>query len=875
MLEVDTVSGWNENGSNGYPSVNKERCAENGGEYLSGEILVNLESYFDDITDRLTVSRMVSNSVIKGMVNAVEQEAAQKIAAKELEIANLKESLQFCNVDIGKIDCLGSCMDKIVPEGKNCSEHWTFDETFLKHDMMMDSLKALRDVADQQLRKLKNGLHGARSSSIRRINSGSELVGLGGILLEKEDSPGFAHVDRILDGLKVTLDSICLNANSLLMLSKSVLCDWSQERDLKSQIEAMVMQSLIQSIQQEFEQKLWDQSSWLSSSQNFDWMEKLNHISSLHKDLDAIMKSLPSGEAQLAAYGSHDADHFHRKVLSNHVTSSTTHQEGNGNLESPDSDEPESYDAAQLKHLSKEELVGYFNNIITKMRRNHESTVQKLTEELFSLKREYLKERGSSLPHKKDKEFDILRKKIPDIILKLDNILMQKEKLTVVSKDADNFGGLKGSLDNLLSENHHLRDSLREKKSELKRMSFQLSDAAEKVLQHSSAEIKMLKLIGKLQSDLEDAHIGATLQKDVQKCVLAELIGDIKFYTEELDLAILLKQKIYEVIFSGATANVETEQNCKIECFDMESLITQELNEMIFKETLEEIKELHLIEKQKCAYFEAKAVEKENELKVVAEQNERLKEKISVVAKLLDEKEKEATEVSAALAKEREIHELASRELDSLREERNQQRILASESSNLVDSLNGQLLRALEQIELDKIEILKLNQKLEESLKDLNDANEQRKIVVAESAQLFEAKERELKMQRELVIFNVQGLLKMLTDFEFKVSGQIKENKLRIEDSFSELSSLFKKAKFLKRTGLMYKQKFERTFSDLHKAEAEVDLLGDEVDTLLNLLEKIYIALDHYSPVLQHYPGIIETLTLIRRELSGVSRKSV
>lgn len=38
--------------------------------------------------------------------------------------------------------------------------------------------------------------------------------------------------------------------------------------------------------------------------------------------------------------------------------------------------------------------------------------------------------------------------------------------------------------------------------------------------------------------------------------------------------------------------------------------------------------------------------------------------------------------------------------------------------------------------------------------------------------------------------------------------------------------------------------------------EFQVDLLGDEVDALLSLLEKIYIALDHYSPILQHYPGV-------------------
>ena len=36
----------------------------------------------------------------------------------------------------------------------------------------------------------------------------------------------------------------------------------------------------------------------------------------------------------------------------------------------------------------------------------------------------------------------------------------------------------------------------------------------------------------------------------------------------------------------------------------------------------------------------------------------------------------------------------------------------------------------------------------------------------------------------------------------------------------------------------------------------QVDVLGDEVDTLLSIMGKIYIALDHYSPVLKHYPGV-------------------
>jgi len=47
-------------------------------------------------------------------------------------------------------------------------------------------------------------------------------------------------------------------------------------------------------------------------------------------------------------------------------------------------------------------------------------------------------------------------------------------------------------------------------------------------------------------------------------------------------------------------------------------------------------------------------------------------------------------------------------------------------------------------------------------------------------------------------------------------------------------------------------------------AAIQVDLLGDEVDTLLSLLEKIYAMLDHYSPVLQHYPGILDLLKPIK-----------
>jgi len=79
---------------------------------------------------------------------------------------------------------------------------------------------------------------------------------------------------------------------------------------------------------------------------------------------------------------------------------------------------------------------------------------------------------------------------------------------------------------------------------------------------------------------------------------------------------------------------------------------------------------------------------------------------------------------------------------------------------------------------------------------------------------------------------------------------------------------LTKEGNLLKKKALWYKEIAETKGSNLQKAELEVDLLGDEVEALTDLLAKIYIALDHYSPVLQHYTGVMETLNMIKKHIS-------
>ncbi|KAK4588962.1 hypothetical protein RGQ29_019817 [Quercus rubra] len=839
-------------------------------EILGDEILENLDSYFQDINDRLTISRMVSDSVIKGTVDAVEQEAEEKIAQKQLEVEKLKHMLHLNHVGADENESLGSALTH--HESKSTSHHrmyYNCPDTFVEHDRMKESLGSLRNVAKEQFKKLKEAIDGVRGcSSIRKINSGSELLGLGGILQEKA-SERWIDVDGILESLNATFDTVHERMEDMFELSRESLCSWHQEQEFKAEIEGMVIKNCLRSLQEGFEERLWDQNMQFGGNKNVNWLEKINDISSLRQELDAISKLLSIHESRpLTSLGSLEisgewsndkkADRFRSKSLSNSVSLSTSIWEGNGKHEDSNSNIPENSDPAKLKQMSKDELITEMTN----MRRNHESEVQEITEKNIRLTGEILcmKERGSASPLKKDNELDILKRKIPHFISKLDGILVENKMLCAFSKNAENLGSLKYRLESLLSENCHLRDLLADKKKEVTCLLAQVSDAADKMSQRQLFEAKLLCAV-------EDAQIKALICEDVYKCVLRELIGQIKCVTDESDLKCNIMREIYEIILKEAAYLVNPRNNFNIEDSDIEPIIMQGLCGIIFEEALKDAEEKvsnlnmkYTDEKKIRVSLEKEAQEKEAALKLEFVDKERLKQEIHSLEESIEEKEKLAQETTVALANEKVRSELACQELDNLR---------------------NQKIKALEQIETYKAEICELNRKLELRTKQLTEVDEERRMIHAfalekqNALSLVNNKEREHQKQMELLVALAQGLSNAVAGFECRVTENISNISLRLENLSSESRLLIPNANVLRRTGLSYKQTLERKCSDLEKAEAEVDLLGDEVDALLSLLEKIYIALDHYSPILQHYPGIIEILKLVKRELSGESTRPV
>ncbi|XP_021897910.1 LOW QUALITY PROTEIN: WPP domain-associated protein [Carica papaya] len=106
-------------------------------------------------------------------------------------------------------------------------------------------------------------------------------------------------------------------------------------------------------------------------------------------------------------------------------------------------------------------------------------------------------------------------------------------------------------------------------------------------------------------------------------------------------------------------------------------------------------------------------------------------------------------------------------------------------------------------------------------------------------------------------------------NFEFIIYEKLGMIISRLENVKLQLHSLIELVASLRRKQLLYKTAFIKRCENLQKAEAEVDLLGDQVDMLVGLHEKTYQILHQHSPVLQS-SEVPELLNLIEQEVAAV-----
>ncbi|XP_043697603.1 WPP domain-associated protein-like [Telopea speciosissima] len=548
------------------------------------------------------------------------------------------------------------------------------------------------------------------------------------------------EVDKTLNMLRNTVNTVFRLVDDMVYLSKISHSEWQQDQEFQEEIEAIVIHNSIKSLQDELKTQV-------CSSENISQL--MYKISSLRLELDFISRSLSSFElGYLPCHGSHESgeewnsswkDNVNQKC-SNHISLPTSLQEENDKFE-PKISALDRMDSAQLKHMSSDELISLFITEMVNMKRNHESMLQEKTEAYFSLRRELLK-RGP-LSVRKDKEFDSLKKKIPEVIVMLDGILKEKKELPVSYEDSMNIHILKDRLDAMLSENCQLKELLANKREEVKSLSSQVSDATDRISHHSLTE--------------------ADLFEEARKC-------DVK----DSDMKFRFMQDICGTIFREAVKDAEATMEWGITKSDMEYIIVQDICRIIYKEAVKDAQAAINIIK---AEYEKERLE--------TEEKEQLKQEKLSLLKLLAEKEKLAMEIESTLMKEKECCELVCQELNQLKDCVNQQERLISESFMELDLCKSRFEEALEFIGQYEGEINKLDQKLKLAMEELCVAAEERRALHAaiqvkeDTITLVKFKERECRKEMESIISSIEGLSKAFVDFECQLTNNVEQNILR------------------------------------------------------------------------------------------------
>ncbi|VVB14535.1 unnamed protein product [Arabis nemorensis] len=114
----------------------------------------------------------------------------------------------------------------------------------------------------------------------------------------------------------------------------------------------------------------------------------------------------------------------------------------------------------------------------------------------------------------------------------------------------------------------------------------------------------------------------------------------------------------------------------------------------------------------------------------------------------------------------------------------------------------------------------------------------------------------------------ILGISLLNDDFDFKIQEKLKMVSIRLQNLEMKIHSMMDCAVELRRKESVYRTAFVLRSENLIKAEAEVDLLGDQVDSLVKLLKKILWTFHQHPLLLSNNSDISEISKMIKKELS-------
>ncbi|VAI37580.1 unnamed protein product [Triticum turgidum subsp. durum] len=363
------------------------------------------------------------------------------------------------------------------------------------------------------------------------------------------------EIDERFNALKLLLAVVFRQARDMPGLTNPSVSDLQWEHELQLEIIGITVGECIAGLQEELERKLYEQIS-VTNIMSKNWQEAVSQFAAMREDLGALSKlMLPSVPESHISHSKQESSGsksnkwkylFGKKTKEDHAAART--EESKSFRKQKSMVISEKSDFRHLNAMTREETISYFKSEISKLKRAHELALQEKTEELFKLKRE-----KGSLALQNDVEFEPLRKKIPQIIARMDQIMSKNIKAPTfhtTHDELDESCRLASKIDSLYYDNQHLRGLLVDNMKDVKELSSQLSEASRDISLQLSSEQEFLRQIEKSREEQEDLRIEGDVTDGLYRTVTRSLLDDSMDDMREAALSFDAKLSSLEAVIS-------------------------------------------------------------------------------------------------------------------------------------------------------------------------------------------------------------------------------------------------------------------------------------------------------------------------------------
>ncbi|XP_037485086.1 WPP domain-associated protein-like [Triticum dicoccoides] len=434
-----------------------------------------------------------------------------------------------CSCDIGSnFEAFATVMSRL-------HQHLLDADVEINYTEYLDLMKL---EVDQQLNRLKEDMMLLKSHNF--VHDSDADVSCPAIC--RHGKP-IVEIDEGFNDLKLLLIVVFRQIKDMLSLFNASIHDLQWEHDLQLEVTGIMIGDCIRTLGDELERRFFEQSSIVNNLRE-NRKETVVQCGAIRQELMSISDMLlPSEDESHSPHSKHENlgnrsnrwkyNLLRKKTGEEHSASSSveTKKSATQRSVSPREVISEKSDFRHLRGSTGEEIINYFRSEISKLKRLHELYLQDKTEELFKFKRE-----KASLDLKHDLEFEHLRKKVPDIISRVDTIISSTIKAPTVcstSEALEENCRLNNKIDSLYLENQHLSGLLAEKMNDIKGLSCQISDARREISLRLSLEEQIMRQVDTIKGDYDDLYVESTIRDEVYRTVTRNFVDDCRTSMED------------------------------------------------------------------------------------------------------------------------------------------------------------------------------------------------------------------------------------------------------------------------------------------------------------------------------------------------------